>query len=78
MKIIKSLEVSRLLIKGISKTIKIKPKVQKTGFPLISLEALPASILGNTLTRIEVIKACEGVRRAGQSFSYQIIFLANF
>ena len=47
MKIVKSLEQSRLLIQGISKTIKHESKEQKRGFLPMLLEALAASILGN-------------------------------
>ena len=50
MKIVKSLEESRLLIKGVSETIKNDPKEQKGGFNSILLGTLAASILGSTLT----------------------------
>ena len=49
-KIVKSLEESRLLIKGVSETIKNDPKEQKGGFNSILLGTLAASILGSTLT----------------------------
>ena len=49
-KIVKSLEESRLLIKGVSETIKNDPKEQKGGFNSILLGTLVASILGSTLT----------------------------
>ena len=49
MKIVKSLEESRLLIKGVSETIKNDAKEQKGGFNLILLGTLAASILGSTL-----------------------------
>ena len=45
-KIIKSLEESGLLIKGVSKTIKSEAKEQKSGF----LGTLGANLLGNLLT----------------------------
>ena len=48
-KIVKSLEESRLLIKGVSETIKNDAKEQKGGFNLILLGTLAASILGSTL-----------------------------
>ena len=46
MKIIKSLEESALLIKGVSETIKNKTKEQKRGFLGMLLDALGASLLG--------------------------------
>ena len=49
-KIVKSLQESRLLIKGVSETIKNDPKEQKGGFNSILLGTLVASILGSTLT----------------------------
>ena len=50
MKIIKSLEESGLLIKGVGKTIKNKAKEQKGGFFSMLLGTLGASLLGNLLT----------------------------
>ena len=50
MKIVKSLEASGLLIKGVSETIKNEAKEQKRGFIGMSLETLGASLLGNLLT----------------------------
>ena len=46
MKIIKSLEESALLIKGVNETIKNKTKEQKRGFLGMLLDALGASLLG--------------------------------
>ena len=57
MKIVKSLEESGLLIKGISETIKNEAKEQKEGFLPMLLEALAASILGSVLTGRGVIRA---------------------
>ena len=50
MKIIKSLEESGLLIKGVSETIKYEANKQKGGFSGILLGTLDASLLGNLLT----------------------------
>ena len=50
MKIIKSLEESGLLIKGVSETIKSEAKEQKGGFFSMLLGTLGASLLGNLLT----------------------------
>ena len=68
MKIVKSLEESGLLIKGMSETIKNEIKVQKGGFLPILLGTLATSILGNALTGKRVIGAGEGEIRAGQKF----------
>ena len=46
MKIIKSLEESALLIKGVNETIKNKTKEQKRGFLGMLLDTLGASLLG--------------------------------
>ena len=50
MKIIKSLENSGILLKGVSKTIKDETKEQKGGFLSMLLGTLGASLLGNSLT----------------------------
>ena len=68
MRIVKSLEEPRLLIKGISETIKNEAKEQKGGFLPMLLGTLVASILGNSLTGERVIGACKGTNRAGQNF----------
>ena len=68
MKIIKSLEESGLLIKGISETIKNEAKEQKGGIFSILLGTLGASLLGNLLTGKGTIKASEGTITAGQDF----------
>ena len=60
MKIVKSLEESRLLIKGISEMIKNEAKEQKGGFFSMLLGTLAASILGKPLG--------EEVIRPGQNF----------
>ena len=63
MKIIKSLEESGLLIKGVSETIKNESKEQKGGSSRMLLGTLGASLLGNLLTGKD-----EGTVRAGQNF----------
>ena len=60
-KIGKSLEELWLLIKGISEIIKYEEKEQKSGFLLMLLGRLNASILGNVLSG-------RGVKRASQDF----------
>ena len=68
MKIIKPLEKSGILIKGISEAIKNEAKEQKGQFLPMLLRTLAASILGNTLTGKGVIRAGEGTIRVGQYF----------
>ena len=67
MKIVKSLEELGLLIKGISETIKNEAKEQKGRFLSMLLGTLAASILGNALAGIRVIRAGEGLIRVGQN-----------
>ena len=55
MKVIKSLEESGLLIKGISETNKNETKEQKMEMLSMSLRILAASILGNALAGKTVI-----------------------
>ena len=50
MKIIKALEKSGILLKGVSKTIKNETKEQRGGFLGMLLGKLGASLLGNLLT----------------------------
>ena len=66
LKIIKSLEESGLLIKGVSETIKIEAK--KGVFLGMLLGTLGASLLENLLTAKGTIRAGEGIIRAGQYF----------
>ena len=68
MKIVKSLEETGLLIKGISETIKNEIKEQKGVFLPILLETLTDSILGNESIGKEVIRADEGEVGADQNF----------
>ena len=68
MKVVKSLEKSELLIKGISETIKNEAKEQKGGFLSKLLGTLAASILGNELAGRGVIRVGKGKRSAGESF----------
>ena len=66
--IVKSLEQSGLLIKGVRETIKNKAKERKGGFLSMLLETLGASLLGNLLTGKGTIRAGEVTVRAGQIF----------
>ena len=65
MKIVKSLEESRLLTKGIIEKIKNEVKEQTVGFLGILLGTLRASLLRSALKRRG---AGEGIIRAGQTF----------
>ena len=60
MKIIKALEDSGILLKGVSKTIKNETKEQKGGFLSMLLGTLGASLLDNLLT------GGKGIVRAGE------------
>ena len=60
MKIIKALENSGILLKGVSKTIKNETKEQRGGFLSMLLGTLGASLLGNLLT------GGKGIMRAGE------------
>ena len=68
MEIIKSLEESGLLIKGVSKTIKNEAKEQKWAFFNMLLCTLGASLLENLLAGKGTIKAGEGTVTAGHEF----------
>ena len=67
MKIVKSLEESGLLIKGISETIKNEAKEQKEGFRSMLFGTLAASMLESALTGRGVIRASKGTIRAGEN-----------
>ena len=60
MKIIKALENSGILLKGVSRTIKNETKEQKGGFLSMLLGTLGTSLLGNLLT------GGKGIVRAGE------------
>ena len=69
MKIVKSLEESGLIIKGISETIKDEAKEQKWGFVSIILGTLGAKLLRSALTRKWVIRPRKDtIEAAGQDF----------
>ena len=69
LKIIKSLEDSEVLLKGVSETIEHEAKEQRGGFLSMLLETLGASSLGDILSKglsgKGVIRAGEGTIRAG-------------
>ena len=66
MKIIKALENSGILLKGVSKTIKDETKEQRGGLLSMLLDTLGASLLGNLLTGGKgIMRAGDGIVRAG-------------
>ena len=67
-KIVKSLEDSGLLLKGVTETVQNEVKEQKGGFLSMLLGTLGASLLGNLLTGKEVYRAGKGkgINRAGE------------
>ena len=66
MKIIKALENSGILLKGLSKTIKNKTKEQRGGFLSMLLGTLGANLLGNLLTGGKgIMRAGDGIVCAG-------------
>ena len=64
-KIVKSLEDSSLLLKGVSETVQNEAWEQKGGFLSMLLSTLTASLLGNILAGKGINRAGEGVIRAG-------------
>ena len=67
-KIIKELENSDILLKGVSKTIENEIKEQRGGFLGTLLGTLGASLLGNLLTDGKgIIRAGDGIVRAGEA-----------
>ena len=67
-KIVKSLEESCLLTKGVSKTTQNEVKEQKDGFLGMLLGTLGASLFGTLLTGKVTIRAGEGTIRGGENF----------
>ena len=59
-KIIKSLEDSGLLLKGVTETVQNEVKEQKGGYLSMLLGTLAASLLGNILTGRGIYKARKG------------------
>ena len=64
-KIVKSLEDSGLLLKGVTETVQNEVKEQKGEFLSMLLGTLSASLLGNILTRKGIYRAGEVIVRAG-------------
>ena len=79
MKIIKALENSGILLKGVSKTIKNETKVQRGGFLSMLLGTLGVSLLGNLLSGGKgIIRAGEGIVSAGEGSKKNPKFTVTF
>ena len=79
MKIIKALEISGILLKGVSKAIKNETKEQKGGFLSMLLGTLGASLLGNLLTGGKgIMRAGDGIVRAGSGSKKKLDSLLHF
>ena len=68
-KIVKSLEDSGLLLKGVTETVQNEVKEQKGGFLSMLLGTLGASLLGNILVSKGMNRGGEGFIRAGYGSS---------
>ena len=68
-KIVKSLEDSGLLLKGVTETVQNEAKEQKGGFLSMLLGTLHAGLFGNILAGKEMNRARERFIRAGYGFS---------
>ena len=62
-KIVKSLEGSGLLLKGVSETIQNETKEQKGGFLSVLLCTLSVSFLGNILAGKGIVRASYGSKK---------------
>ena len=82
MKIIKTLENSAILLKGVRTTIKNETKEQRGGFLIMLLGTLGASLLGNLLTGGKGSVASrakgEGIMRAGEEVKKKPKFTVTF
>ena len=65
-KIVKSLEDSGLLLKGVTESVQNEVKEQKGGFLSMLLGTLGASLLGNFLTGKGVNRKGKGIHGAGE------------
>ena len=68
MKIVKSLEESGLLVKGMNETVNNETKEQKVQFLPMSFGALAASMLGSALKGRGVMRVGAGTIRPGKNF----------
>ena len=78
MKIVQALEDSNILLKRIAKTIENETKEQKRGFLGMLLGTLGASLLGNMLTRKEMLKPGYGKKWKGMIRAASGSLIKNF
>ena len=79
MKIIKALENSGILLKGVSEAIKNEIKELKGGFLSMLLGTLGTSLLGNLLTGGKgIMRAGDGTVRAGSGSKKKTKFTVTF
>ena len=78
-KIVKSLEDSGLLLKGVTETVQNEVKEQKGGFLSMLLATLGASLLGNLLTGKRIYRAGKGkgINRAGYGNKIDFLILPH-
>ena len=78
-KIVKYLEDSGVILKGVSETIQHDAKEQRGGFLSVLLGTLGASLLGNLLTGGKgVIRAGEGIKKKKSNLLIPFLPLTNF
>ena len=65
-KIVKSLEDSSILLKGVTESVQNEVKDQKGGFLSMLLGTLGANLLGNLLTGKGAFHARKAIHRAGK------------
>ena len=78
MKIIKALENSGILLKGVSKAIINETKEQRGGFLSMLLGTLGARLLGNLLAGKGIMRAGDGIVRAGSGSKKTPKFTVTF
>ena len=74
MKIVRTLEDSGILLKGVTKAIKNETKEQKGGFLLMLLGTLGASLLGDLLTKNlsgKEVRSGKKLQKQGEDFQEQ-------
>ena len=76
--IIKELENSDILLKGVSKTIENEIKEQRGGFLSMLLGTLGDSLLCNLLTGKGIMRAGDGIVRAGERSKKKTKFAITF
>ena len=77
-KIIKELENSDILLKGVSKTIENEIKEQRGGFLSMLLRTFGDSLLGHLLTGKGIMRAGDGIVRAGEGSKKKTKFAITF